>query len=179
MPKSTWLNKNQSQRRIPAIDWIGRILRWVRRDLRVVIYKPLTELAGSCDGWVAAGGSLDLQANDWIGRILRWIGRGRWFVIFKPLTGLVGSCYGWGHAGGSLDTNHWLNWSDRSMGGSRAAVGGAKRPDMTFMCMLVRSREVAPSFFAQAFVPHFGWDSGSDGDFRRPFRLGETSSPSD
>ena len=41
---------------IPANDRIGRILRWVGQGLRFVICKPLTELVGSCDGWVAGGG---------------------------------------------------------------------------------------------------------------------------
>ena len=36
---------------------IGLNLQWVGRGGRFVIYKPLTELVGSCDGWVAAGAS--------------------------------------------------------------------------------------------------------------------------
>ena len=31
-------------------------MRWVGRGWRFVIYKPFTELVGSCDGWVAGGG---------------------------------------------------------------------------------------------------------------------------
>ena len=40
-----------------VIDSIGRVMRWVGRGLRLLIYKASTESVVACDGWVAAAGS--------------------------------------------------------------------------------------------------------------------------